>query len=200
MSIDKRFITQRQGKDFVLYTGLIDEAHRQGLRRITTQLLQIPSESNHGVAIVHAQVETERGTFDGLGDASPANVGKMIAPHLLRMAETRAKARALRDALNVGVAALEELADEDEPVAQRRTAAVAAAPPVPEDRRPATQHMHEVLHGLLSQARALGADEEPIPPVLTIGEARTRKAHLVDVLAALHARDLPPVDDAAVVR
>ncbi len=46
-----------------------------------------------------------------LGDASPENVNSQIAPHLIRMAETRAKARALRDAINASAIPFEELAD-----------------------------------------------------------------------------------------
>jgi hypothetical protein len=52
--------------------------------------------------------------FSGIGDASPENVSRNIVPHLIRMAETRAKARALRDAVNVGATALEELSDGDD--------------------------------------------------------------------------------------
>src|ERR687898_241588 len=58
----------------------------------------------------------EEGKFGGIGDASPQNVNRAIAPHLIRMAETRAKARALRDAINVGVTAFEELGGEEEVV------------------------------------------------------------------------------------
>jgi hypothetical protein len=113
-SMKKEFIVQRQGKDFVLYAGLLDQAHREGLKRISTQLLQSPSPDNGDLAIVHAEVETEKGTFSGIGDAGPRNVSRMIAVHAIRMAETRAKARALRDAINVGVTAVEELGDFDE--------------------------------------------------------------------------------------
>jgi hypothetical protein len=60
--------------------------------------------------------------FSGLGDASPENVGRTIAPHLIRMAETRAKARALRDAVNVGATAMEELSDGDDAPPAPRTA------------------------------------------------------------------------------
>jgi hypothetical protein len=75
--------------------------------------LQVPGVENGEVAIARAVVRTEEGKFSGIGDASPGNVSRAIVPHIIRMAETRAKARALRDAINVGVAALEELGDEE---------------------------------------------------------------------------------------
>ena len=110
----KEFIVERNGKSFVLYAGLLDQAHERGLKAVTTTLVQIPSDLNGQMAIVHATVETTQGTFTGLGDAAPDNVSRMMVPHLIRMAETRAKARALRDAVNVGVTALEELGDLDD--------------------------------------------------------------------------------------
>lgn len=109
---------ERQGKRFVLYAGLLEEAHARGLRSIETELLQVPAAENGEVAIVKAVVRTEEGKFSGIGDASPANVNRAIAPHLIRMAETRAKARALRDAINVGVTAFEELGGDEEVVSE----------------------------------------------------------------------------------
>jgi len=111
-AVREEYMIERQGKRFVLYAGLLEEAHSRGLRSIETELLQVPAAENGDVAIVRAVVRMEEGKFAGIGDASPQNVGRMIAPHLIRMAETRAKARALRDAINVGVTAFEELGGE----------------------------------------------------------------------------------------
>ncbi|MGI9048419.1 MAG: hypothetical protein ACR2GU_03415 [Rubrobacteraceae bacterium] len=127
---------ERQGKRFVLYAGLLEEAHGRGLRSVETDLLQIPTAENGEVAIVKAVVRTEEGKFSGIGDASPENVSRAIRPHLIRMAETRAKARALRDAINVGVTAFEELGG-NEVDDERREIAAASKVDGQEERQPA---------------------------------------------------------------
>ena len=96
-------------KDVVLYAGLLSQAHEEGLARVRTSILQIPTEENGRLAIIKAEVETSKGLFEAIGDACPENVDDFLAPHLIRVAETRAKARALRDAVNVGVVSFEEL-------------------------------------------------------------------------------------------
>src|ERR687893_292051 len=142
------FMIIRQGKQYVLFAGLLDEAHNRGLRGIDTELVQVPTSENGNVAVVKATVEMEASegirTFSGIGDASPENVGRAIVPHLIRMAETRAKARALRDAVNVGATALEELSDGDDGAPtdayrarNNRPTPVRNAEPEPEAPRPA---------------------------------------------------------------
>lgn len=134
----KEFLVERQGRTFCLYAGLLDLATQQCLKSIHTELIQAPTDANNRVAICAATVVLEKDgelrTFTGLGDAAPNNVTPAMQTCLLRMAETRAKARAMRDAVNIGMAALEELGDDDEqrPAQARQTA--------PRDvRRPATQ-------------------------------------------------------------
>jgi hypothetical protein len=113
----REFLVERQGRSFVLYAGLLDLAHQQGLKSISTELVQVPSDANGGVAICTAVVTMEKDgeqrVFTGIGDACRNNVAPAMALCLIRMAETRSKARALRDAVNIGVAAFEELGEED---------------------------------------------------------------------------------------
>ncbi len=194
----EEYMIERQGKRFVLYAGLLDEAHVRGLRSIETELLQVPSAENGEVAIARAVVRTEDGKFSGIGDASPQNVGRAIAPHIIRMAETRAKARALRDAINVGVTALEELGGEGEestaPMRGRTEQARASAAPrvsgaqtgesedevsreaLPKEALPATRKQLNYLEALIADVveDGIGKFEEMVgKPVseLTRGEA-----------------------------
>lgn len=113
--LDKQFITQFQGKDFVLYAGLLDLAHQKGIRRINVDVEQFPTSENGNVAVCRATVESIGGEkFIEWGDANPKNVNSKIVPHILRMAATRAKARALRDFTNIGMTCMEELGGTEE--------------------------------------------------------------------------------------
>ncbi len=105
----ERFVRNLQGRDFILYGGLLELARQRGLETIVTKVLQIPSRDNQMYAVVEAQVKVDGQTYQEIGDASPQSVNRTIEPHILRMASTRAKARALRDAVGIDMVALEEL-------------------------------------------------------------------------------------------
>lgn len=113
MPIDRKHQITLSGKTYVLYAGVLAEAHARGLSGIKTKLVQIPTEENGMVAIVRATVtmrsEGDDLAYTGYGDASPKNVNPRIATALLRMAETRAKGRALRDAIGCGETLAEEI-------------------------------------------------------------------------------------------
>ena len=165
----EEYMIERQGKRFVLYAGLLEEAHSRGLRSIETELLQVPSKENGEVAIVKAVIRTEEGKFGGIGDASPQNVNRAIAPHLIRMAETRAKARALRDAINVGVTAFEELGGEEEVVESPKNAERDGGRPKAENEEgrgelPATRKQLNYLEALISDVvdEGIGRFEEMV--------------------------------------
>src|SRR3972149_2047459 len=93
----------------VSYQGLLALAHEDGLKRVFTEVVQLPTKENEKTAVFLAEVETKKGTFRDYGDANPQNVNYKIAPHTIRMASTRTKARAFRDAVDIGVVWAEEL-------------------------------------------------------------------------------------------
>lgn len=110
--LEDTFIKRIDDKDFVLYAGLLDVAHQKNLCTVDVELIQNPSAENGNTAICKARVETVDGRrFADIGDANPQNCNSKVAKHLIRMASTRAKARAFRDMDNIGMTALEELGD-----------------------------------------------------------------------------------------
>lgn len=109
-------IIKLQGREYVTFRGLLFVAHEAGLESIDVKLASWDSESRN--AIVKATVTGKRGTFSDIGDASPQNVNRMIANATLRMASTRAQARALRSYLGVGFTSLEELPGERQKVSK----------------------------------------------------------------------------------
>jgi len=95
--------------DAVSLKGLLSLAHDEELRSIRTRIVELPTSTNGQRAVVRALVRTKRGVFTGTGDATPDNVNHEVSGHIIRVAESRAIARALRLAVNIGEVAIEEL-------------------------------------------------------------------------------------------
>lgn len=114
--MNKDHFVQLSGKSFVLYKGLLALSHERGIKSIAEEIIQVPSPENDEMAVVKAVItDADGNTWSGIGDANPGNVNRNIAKHVLRMASTRAKARAMRDMCNIGETALEELGGDDSP-------------------------------------------------------------------------------------
>lgn len=125
--IDSKHIIQLNGKEFITHAGLLDAAHKAGLVRIDTEIVNIftddkitgDSNTSTGVNCVIFKTMVTMKESDGTlktytahGDANPNNVGRHIAEHMIRMAETRSVNRALRFATNIGMCSVDELSDQ----------------------------------------------------------------------------------------
>jgi len=111
---DEHIITI-DGKPFVKYAGLLEAAHRAGLKDLQVKLIQSPSRDNGYTAVCEAtaviKTRSREKTYVEIGDANPASIGdSRLTVHAIRIAATRAKARALRDALRISICSVEELA------------------------------------------------------------------------------------------
>jgi hypothetical protein len=111
--LDDRFVIEIDGREFVRFAGLLDLGHQKGLLKIEVEPLQFPSKENDNMAICQATVLSKSGeTFVDVADANVLNTNSKVSKHLLRMASTRAIARALRTFTNIGMTCLEELGDD----------------------------------------------------------------------------------------
>ena len=108
--LDERWITEIEGREFVKYPGLLDLGHQKGISQIEVEVVQLPTKDNGYFAVCKASVVSKTGeSFVDIGDANPTNCSSKVSKHILRMASTRAIARALRSFTNIGMTCLEEL-------------------------------------------------------------------------------------------
>jgi len=108
--LDERWITTIEGREFVKYPGLLDLGHQKGLSQIEVDIVQLPCAENGHFAVCKASVVSKTGeSFVDIGDANPGNCSSKVSKHILRMASTRAIARALRSFTNIGMTCLEEV-------------------------------------------------------------------------------------------
>jgi hypothetical protein len=103
--------TKINGKDFVLFSGLLVLSHEAGLKSLESSLISIDHDRHS--AVFKTTATGARGTFVGHGDADPTNLSKMMLPSYIRMAETRSICRALRFYLGIGMCAKDELPDQN---------------------------------------------------------------------------------------
>lgn len=100
------------------YTDLLAMAHLKGLKCITVEVIQLPSAANKLTAICRATVNMgDNKVFSDIADARPSSENDAsLSESLVMLASTRAKSRALRDALGVALKNVtEEEQKQDEP-------------------------------------------------------------------------------------
>lgn len=112
-----------KGKQHPLYRGVLREAHANGLLELSVKLIEAPTAENGQTAICEATAvfpgDGRERIFTEIGDCNERNCTPMIAAHRIRMAATRAKGRALRDALGIGEALVEEMGPDNDETSHR---------------------------------------------------------------------------------
>ena len=118
------YIVKVQGKPFIRYEGLLILAEERQLISIETQQIELDRKEQFAQFKATAKIPllidgkhqfNQLGklickTFTSYGDGSPKNINRGVISSFIRVAETRAKARALRDLCGIGMCSVEELA------------------------------------------------------------------------------------------
>ncbi len=113
--VPRKYIIVLKGKEYITLPGLLNQAHQIGLESIETQMLSKPEDTKHlfKAIVTIRRSDNSIKTFVGHGDACVENTSLTVTQALIRMAETRSVARALRWATNIGMTAFEELGDQE---------------------------------------------------------------------------------------
>jgi len=113
------YLTNIKGKEAVTAVGLTVLGHEKGFKELKTEIVQYPNNANDMTCIVKADLigygwspseeKVVEVAFSAIGDANPANCSKMVAASFIRMAETRAIGRVLRNYTNIGMLCSDEI-------------------------------------------------------------------------------------------
>lgn len=117
------YIVKVQGKPFIRYEGLLLLAEERELISIETEQIELDRKEQFAQFKATAKIPllidgkhqfNQLGklickTFTSYGDGSPKNINRGVISSFIRVAETRAKARALRDLCGIGMCSVEEL-------------------------------------------------------------------------------------------
>lgn len=105
-AIPNEYLVDIKGKQHILFAGLLAMAHDHGLMTLSADFISVTAD----LALARATAIFSDGrSFTEAADATPGNVGPQVKLHFARMALTRAKARCLRDALNIHKVSAEEV-------------------------------------------------------------------------------------------
>lgn len=123
-----KFIVNIKGKEAVLAEGIKVLAHEKGIKKLNTRIVQFPNKDNDNMCIVEAHLvgydwdpiekKVTEVEYVAIGDASPRNCTSMVAAAFIRMAETRAISRVLKNYTNIGMVAFEELSSATEEIVE----------------------------------------------------------------------------------
>lgn len=126
---------KQHGKPYITHVGLVWLANHRGKPwngTIVSHDIKWNQNGHPHAAVVLFKVWDDEQEHTDIGDACAANVGKMIAPHLIRMASTRAQNRALRAFVGYAGCTADELqigdAYEGEKRARASSAPASSAP------------------------------------------------------------------------
>lgn len=121
-NLPKEFFTDKLGKPFVLFVGLVHVTHEKvkaskGRLSIINEVIKYPTrEDPQAIVKCHLSVFSAEDQGDRIlfeitefGDADAANVNSAVGKHLIRMATTRAMGRSMRVYCDIGLTTADEM-------------------------------------------------------------------------------------------
>jgi len=110
LGIDEKNIKRIGNTDCVLFADLLDLAHKKSFKGFKPPTIHHLDCAKHECVVIACAMFENGAEYGAIGHTSESNMGGLSFPeHYVVIAETRAQARALRNALNIPLVSREEL-------------------------------------------------------------------------------------------